>query len=402
MTGVPMMDLRGQYEELRKELLEGFDAVCRSGGFILGPNVEALEAEVAAYLGAGHAVAVNSGTDALYLGLRAFDVGPGDEIITTPFTFAATAEMIHLCGATPVFVDIDPATYLLDTAQVEAAITSRTRGIIPVHLYGCPVDMSELKAIADRHGLFILEDAAQAFGASWQGKMVGVWGDVAAFSFYPTKNLGAFGDGGMVVTGDAAVAQRLRRLREHGATIKYRHEEIGINSRLDELQAVVLRLKLPKVKGWNEARRRLARMYNEKLAGVPGLTLPVEPDGGWHVFNQYTVRLKGGRRDAVQAGMADDGVASAVHYPVPLHLQPAFRGGGGLPPGGLKEAERAAEEVLSLPLWPEMTENQVDRVCAALLRHAERELVMSVPEIGSEAGSPAAAATRTEGGLSPG
>lgn len=341
---VPILDLATEIEFLWDDLMAAITRVLRSGQFILGPEVEAFEREVAEYLGVKHAIGLNSGTDALVIGLRALGVGPGDEVITTPFTFFATAEAISLVGATPVFVDIDPRTFNLDPELIPAAITPRTKAILPVHLYGRPAEMEPILAIAEEHGLKVLEDCAQAFGATYSGRKVGTLGHAGAFSFFPSKNLGAYGDGGLLVTDDDQVAEMARMLRAHGSRRKYHNEMVGYNSRLDALQAAILRVKLPHVDRWNAQRREVARRYNQLLDGVPGLVLPEITEG--HVFHQYTVRILGGKRDAVQQSLARAGIGTMVYYPIPLHRLPVY----GHSEGSLLEAERVASEVLSLPM----------------------------------------------------
>ncbi|MBE3550231.1 MAG: pleiotropic regulatory protein [Brockia lithotrophica] len=361
---IPILDLAPEVEELWEELQAAIVRVLRSGQFILGPEVEAFEREVAEYLGVKHAIGVNSGTDALVLSLRALGIGPGDEVITTPFTFFATAEAIHLVGATPVFVDIDPESFNLDPNRIEEAITPRTRAILPVHLYGRPADMDAILAIARAHGLKVIEDTAQAFGAVVGGKKAGTLGDVGAFSFFPSKNLGAYGDGGLVATDDDEVAERVRMLRAHGSRRKYVNEMIGYNSRLDALQAAILRIKLPHIDRWNAARRLVARRYNALLEGIPGIVIPDVQEG--YVFHQYTIRVLGGKRDAVRRFLADRGIATMVYYPVPLHRLPVYA----TPSGEFPEAERAASEVLSLPIWPKLPPSTLHEVA-----HAVREAI---------------------------
>jgi dTDP-4-amino-4,6-dideoxygalactose transaminase len=341
-----MLDLTPEVEELWDELAAAFERVMRSGQYVGGPEVAAFEAEAAEYLGVRHAVAVNSGTDALVIALRALGVGPGDEVVTTPFSFFATAESIASVGATPVFVDVDERTFNLDPSLLEARITPRAKAILPVHLYGRPVDMDAVLEVADRHGLKVVEDCAQSFGAPWRGRKTGSLGHAGAFSFYPTKNLGAFGDGGLVTTGDDEVAKAARMLRDHGSERRYHNVMLGYNSRLDALQAAMLRVKLPRVDAWNERRREVASRYEQLLAGVPGVVTPeVTPE---HVFHQYTVRVLGGRRDAVQAALQQAGVATMVYYPVPQDRLPVFSHLGGACP----VSDRLAGEALSLPVWP--------------------------------------------------
>lgn len=361
LTQIPILDLSAEVNELWDELNAAIQRVLRSTQFIMGPEVGELEQQLAQYLGVKHAVALNSGTDALIIGLRALGVGPGDEVITSPFTFFATAEAISLLGAKPVFVDIDPQSFNLNPELLEAAITPQTRAIIPVHLYGNPAAMGKILEIASRHGLKVLEDCAQSFGARYEGcagcdcnsgpllhRFTGTLGDVGAFSFFPSKNLGAYGDGGLLVTADDTVAEQARMLRAHGSRKKYHNEAVGYNSRLDTLQAAILLVKLPHLKRYNQARRTIAQRYNDGLAGLEGLVTPTLTPG--HIFHQYTVRVLGKKRDAVQARLAELGVGTMVYYPVPLHKLPIYQ-----PLGlDLPESERAAREVLSLPIWPQM------------------------------------------------
>ncbi|OYT73198.1 MAG: erythromycin biosynthesis sensory transduction protein eryC1 [Chloracidobacterium sp. CP2_5A] len=375
-----MLDLEPQYRALRPALEAALERVCGSQQFILGEEVKAFEEEAAQYLGAAHAVGVNSGTDALVIALRALDIGPGDEVITTPFSFFATAEAISLVGATPVFADIEAESFNLDPRQVAALITPRARALLPVHLFGRPAAMGALLELAERHGLAVIEDAAQAFGARYappcvgcdgqdcapatqarlQARYVGTLGAIGAFSFYPSKNLGAYGDGGLIVTNDAQLAERCRKLRSHGSLVAYRNETLGYNSRLDALQAAILRVKLPYVAEWNAARRRVAETYNELLAGLPGIVTPAVTTG--HVFHQYTLRLPDRRRDAIRQALAEQGIGTMVYYPTPIHQLPVYA--GQFPPQPVSEA--AAGEVLSLPIWPEIAESAQARVASAL------------------------------------
>ncbi|MGC9019532.1 MAG: DegT/DnrJ/EryC1/StrS family aminotransferase [Candidatus Bipolaricaulaceae bacterium] len=363
---IPVYDPLPEVEFLWPELEEAFRRVMRSGQYILGPEVEAFEREAAAYLGVKHAIGVNSGTDALVIALRALGVGPGDEVITTPFTFFATAEAISLVGATPVFVDIDPRTFNIDPDLIPPAITPRTKAILPVHLYGLPAEMDPILEIARSHGLKVLEDCAQAFGATYKGRKVGTLGDAGAFSFFPTKNLGGYGDGGLIATNSDEVADLARMLRAHGSRRKYHNERVGYNSRLDALQAAILRVKLPHVDAWNQARREVAQRYNELLKDLPGLVLPEVFEG--HVFHQYTVRVLKGRRDQVQKVLAEEGIGTMIYYPVPVHLLPVYKPLYGLLEGMLPEAELASLEVLSFPLWPQMTPEIQVRIVHALQR----------------------------------
>jgi len=361
---IPALDLIRQYQAHKSEIAEAVFGVLESGKYINGPKVAAFEEAMAQYVGTGQAVALNSGTDALYLALRALDVGPGDEVVTTPFTFAATTETIVAAGATPVFADIDPVTFDLDPGGIEVAITSRTKAILPVHLYGLPADMPRILAIADRHGLAVIEDCAQAVGAEIDGKRVGSIGTIGCFSFFPTKNLGAFGDGGMITTGDNALAKRIRKLRAHGAASKYYHEEVGVNSRLDEIQAAILLIKLGHIEEWILRRRQLAHAYDRLLGDLCDIQVPAAPRSVRHVYHQYTVRVFR-QRDAVRESLGHRGVASTVYYPTPLHLQPVHAQLG-LKRGAYPEAERAAQEVLSLPIFPEMRDDELQAVAAAL------------------------------------
>ena len=348
---IPIYDPTPEIEALWDEIQAAVRHVLKSGRFILGPEVEAFEREVAEYLGVKHAIGVNSGTDALVIALRALGVGPGDEVITTPFTFFATAEAISLVGAKPVFVDIDPKTFNINPELIPPAITPRTKAILPVHLYGQAADMDPILALAKEHGLKVLEDVAQAFGGEYRGRKLGTLGDAGAFSFFPTKNLGAYGDGGLVATNDGRVAELARMLRAHGAKKKYHNEVLGYNSRLDAIQAAILRVKLPHIDVWNEARRRVARTYNELLRDVPGVKAPYEAPYAKHVYHQYTVRIAEGRRDEGRQKLAEAGIGTMVYYPVPVHQLPVYD----YPAGGFPEAERAAQEVLSLPMWPNLS-----------------------------------------------
>jgi dTDP-4-amino-4,6-dideoxygalactose transaminase len=370
MRPIPVFSTTQQYLSLKTEIDAAIASVLASGQFILGPNAHAFERELALCVGVGEAVALNSGTDALFLALHGLDVGPGDEVITTPFTFFATSEAILQTGATPVFVDIEPATFNIDPDQIEAAITARTKAIVPVHLYGLPARMPAIMAIAQRHGLLVVEDCAQAIGADIAGRRVGTFGDAAAFSFFPTKNLGAYGDAGALVTSSAALAARVRELRVHGSRTKYLHKERGINSRLDELQAAILRVKLPHLERFNAARRELAQRYDAALAGLDGVAAPAVPDGLHHVYHQYTCRVA--RRDEVRDELARAGVQTMVYYPVPLHLQ-TVHAPLGLREGAFPHAEAAAAEVLSLPMYPELSATEQVLVTNAVVRACTRE-----------------------------
>lgn len=353
MTQIPLLDLQQEIAELKPQLLRAMEDVLDGGAFIMGAQVKQLEAELAAYLGTKHAITLNSGTDALVIGLLAAGIGPGDEVITTPFTFFATAEAISRVGAIPVFADVDPLTYNLDFEAVEAALTPQTKAVIPVHLFGRPLDMDRLMTLAGQHDLIVIEDTAQAFGAEVNGKKAGTIGHIGCYSFFPSKNLGAYGDGGLLTTDDPKLAEAAAMLRTHGSKRKYYNEMMGFNSRLDELQAAILRVKLPRIDEQNEARRRVAARYNERLGGIPGLMLPGEvTSSSKQVFHQYTVRVLNGRRDELQAGLAEAGISTMVYYPVPVHRLPVYADGLHI----LPLAEHLAQEVLSLPIWPHMDE----------------------------------------------
>lgn len=362
-SNLPVLDLRRQYGAIEREIVAAVRGVFESGVFINGPNVAQFEEDFARYAGARFGVGLNSGTDALHLALRALDIGPGDEVVTTPFTFAATAEAIWMVGATPVFADIDPQTYALDPQAVRAAITPRTKAILPVHLYGLPANVAELSALARAHCLALVEDCAQSAGATFDGRPTGSFGDIGCFSFFPSKNLGAYGDAGMLVTSDAAIAGRVRSLRAHGAPKKYYHEEPGVNSRLDELQAAILRVKFAHLEEWNRSRRAVARAYDHACSSLPGVDVPVEPPGCRCVYHQYTIGVD--ERDRVRSEMRARGVDTMVYYPVPLHLQTVARHLG-LPRGSFPASERAAERVLSLPMFPELRPDEILRVASAL------------------------------------
>lgn len=356
---IPAFDLTRQYASIREEVDAAVSRVVESGRFILGEEVEALEAEIAEFCGTEHAVAVASGTDALHLSLRAVGVGSGDEVLVPAFTFIATAEVVAYCGATPVFVDIEPATFSMDPDAASAAVTSRTKAMIPVHMFGHPAKMEELSALSGRHGLASIEDGAQAFGARHGAKVVGSFGQAGCFSFFPTKNLGAFGDGGMVVTDDGDLAERVRQLRVHGASKRYHHKMVGYNSRLDALQAAILRAKLPHLESWNALRRAHAAAYTSGLEKLSALACPRELEDSYHVYHQYTIRTEG--RDGLRDSLAEAGVGTAVYYPIPLPAQEAFEGED-YRMGKFPESERACREVLSLPMFPELKEDEVARV----------------------------------------
>ncbi len=358
VTVIPPVDLTEQFKQIQTDVNAAVAEVLASGQYINGPVVESFAQAFGAYVGTQECVVCNSGTDALYLALRALDIGPGDEVITSSFTFIATAEAISATGATPVFVDIELDSFNLDVAQVEAAVSDRTRAIMPVHLFGRPVDMGPLLEIAARHELTVIEDCAQATGAQWQGKSVGSVGHVGCFSFFPTKNLGGCGDGGAITTNNSDLADTLRMLREHGSRVKYHHEAIGINSRLDALQAAILAVKLKHLDQWNRQRAQVAQRYDTLLANCHGIQRPQAPGFGQSVWNQYTLRLtqataSGEDRNRIQQLMRQAGVIAMVYYPLPLHLQPVYRHLG-YQPGRLPQTELAAHQVLSLPMFPEL------------------------------------------------
>jgi len=364
---LPMADIRAQYLAIRDEIDTAVQRVIENAQFILGPEVEAFEKEMAAYCGTGYAVGVASGTEALQLALLACGIRPGDEVITTPFTFIATAEAITQCGAAPVFVDIDPVTYNIDASLIENSITSKTRCILPVHLYGEAAAMDPIMSIARKHHLKVIEDCAQALGAEYKGKKVGSLGDAGCLSFFPSKVLGAYGDGGMVVTSDASVAEKLKMLRNHGAKQKYYHLVPGFNSRLDGLQAAILRVKLRHLDEWIAQRRQKAELYAKYLGKMAGVSVPHESPGSYHCYNYYTVRLAEGKlkREGLQKHLSEQGISSMVYYPVSLHLQAVYSDLGGKK-GDFPHSERAQDEVLSLPIYPEMTEQQVAQVAVAV------------------------------------
>jgi dTDP-4-amino-4,6-dideoxygalactose transaminase len=356
---VNIADLVAQYEGVREEIEEAVIRTLRSGRYILGENVKALETEAAHYCGVERAMGANSGTDALWLSLMALGVGPGDEVIVPAFTIMVDAAVVCLLQAKPVFVDIDPSTFNLDPSRLGEGITKRTKAIVVVHLYGQMADMDPILALARHHGIAVVEDACQAIGAEYKGRKAGSLGEVGCFSFYPTKNLGAYGDGGLITLHDQALAEKIRLLSAHGDTGQYNHVVIGHNSRLDELQAAILRVKLRRVDAWNEARRRNAQRYTSALQGIKGLITPQEPGECTHVYHQYTVRTD--RRDQLRASLQAHGVATALYYPIPLHLQKAL-GYLGYAEGDFPESEQASREVLSLPIHAELRPEQLDDV----------------------------------------
>jgi dTDP-4-amino-4,6-dideoxygalactose transaminase len=365
---VPALDLKAQYQSIRQEIDQALKGVIESQYFILGPEVAALEAEIARYCGAAHAIGCASGSDALLLPLLALGIGPGDEVITTPYSFFATAGAVWRTGARPVFVDIEPDTFNIDPTRLEAAITSSTKAIIPVHLYGQTADMDPILSVAHAHNLPVLEDAAQAIGAEYHGRRAGTIATVAAFSFYPSKNLGAFGDGGMVTTNDADLASRIARLRVHGMEPKYVHHEVGFNSRLDALQAAVLRVKLRHLDRWTEGRRHVASRYRflfESYGLSDTVQLPVERPDHFHAYNQFVVRVPSAARDPLRAYLTELRIGTEIYYPIPLHLQDCFAALGHKP-GDFPRSESAAQQTIALPIYPELSEEAQHVVVGAI------------------------------------
>lgn len=357
---IPMVDLKRQYHKLKNEIDQGVLTALENTQFILGPNVQAFEKEAAENLGAKHAVSCASGTDALHLALLAAGIGPGDEVITSTFTFIATAEAICYVGATPVFVDIDEKSFNMDLDAVEAAITDKTRAIVPVHIFGQPVDMARVQQLADKHKLLVVEDCAQSYGADVNGKMTSSFGIAGCHSFFPSKNLGCYGDGGMISTNDDAVAERLKVLRNHGSFERYHHNIIGYNSRLDELQAVILRVKLKHIEEFNRERRRAAHYYREQLSGL--VTPPHEDGIGTHVYHQYVTLTD--KRDAIMKKLAENDIACAIYYPIPLHQQPVFA--EQYKSVSLPVSERVATQCMALPIHPELTNQQIEQIAAVI------------------------------------
>lgn len=358
---IPMLDLSEQYSTIKEEVLTKLDEVMSSSQFILGGHVKQVETNIAEMSRTKHGIGVGNGSDAIHIALQAAGVGEGDEVITTSFTFFATAGAIARANATPVFVDIDPITYNIDSSKIEAAITEKTKAIIPVHLYGQMADMSSIMEIAKKHNLHVIEDAAQAIGSTYKGKQVGEMSSAATYSFFPTKNLGAYGDGGMIVSNDDDLAEQARVIRVHGSKPKYHHHVLGYNSRLDEMQAAILSVKLPHLCTWSENRRDHAKYYSKKLNDAVSefVVTPVEVEGNYHVFHQYTLRVQ--KRDELQAFLKEEGISTMIYYPIPLHLQPVFKELG-YKEGDLPETEKAAKEALSLPMFPELKKEQQDYV----------------------------------------
>jgi len=354
---VPMVDLKTQYQEIKEEIASILKEVFESSQYILGPKVSEFEKKIADYHGVTEAIGVASGTDALHLSLDALDIKEGDEVITTPFTFFATAESILYRGAKPIFVDIEPDTLNIDTRQIKALLTEKTKAILPVHLFGHMVNMEEISNIAKRYDIKVIEDCAQSFGAELKGRKAGSFGDTGCFSFYPSKNLGGFGDGGIVILNDSEVAGKIRMLRNHGSKGSYIHERIGYNSRLDEIQAAILLVKLKRVDEYNRKRRQGAALYTDLLSDT--VKCPVEKNGAYHIFHQYTIMSP--RREEIQKQLKENGISSVIYYPVPLHLQNALKFLG-YREGSFPVAERAAREVLSLPMYPELEESTIQEI----------------------------------------
>ncbi|MBD2569393.1 DegT/DnrJ/EryC1/StrS family aminotransferase [Anabaena lutea] len=366
---IPVLDLKPQYESIRADIQEAINRVLESGAFIMGPDVKLFEQEVAEYLEVKHAISVNSGTDALVIGLKALGIGEGDEVITTPFSFFATAESIGNVGAKPVFADINPKSFNINPEEIKAKITPSTKAIMPVHLYGCPAAMGQIMDIALEYELKVIEDCAQSFGARYyeassdfNSKFTGTIGNVGAFSFFPSKNLGAYGDGGLIATNNDQVAELAKALRVHGAKKKYHNEMLGYNSRLDTLQAAILRVKLPHIDAWNDGRRKVAEIYNELLADVPGIITPELADG--HVFHQYTIRVIDGKREQVQQYLASQDISTMIYYPIPQDQLPVYK--GQYPVNSV--SIQLSKEVLSLPIWAELERQTQIYIADSLVR----------------------------------
>ncbi len=366
-VNIPPFDATYQYQALAAEIEKNVCAVMSGGRYIMGPQVKEFEERFAQYLECEQVISCNSCTDALHLALRALKIGPGDEVITTPFSFIATTEAIGIVGATPVFVDVDLNTYNIDPNLIEEKITGRTKAILPVHLYGRPCNMTAIMAIARKYNLKVIEDCAQATGAMWSGKKVGTIGDVGCFSFFPTKNLGCVGDGGAIATSNPVIAERVEYLRRHGGKVKYQHDELGLNSRLDTVQAAVLLVKLPYVEQWNSARAAIANYYINQLAEIKNIILPQVVQEGKSVWNQFTIRVLEGQRDHVQKILKEKGVGTMVYYPIPLHLQHVHTNLG-YSQGSLPSSEKLSHEVLSLPMFPELTVSSQKVVTEALIQ----------------------------------
>jgi dTDP-4-amino-4,6-dideoxygalactose transaminase len=368
---IPLVDLKAQHDAIKDEIAGAISSVIAGTQFILGPEVKAFEPEIAAFIGVKYAVGVASGTDALHLALLAVDIQPGDEVITTPFSFIATAEAITRCGAVPVFVDIDPRTYNINPTRIEAKITRKTKAILPVHLYGQPADMAPILELARKHNLKVIEDCAQALGARYKDKRVGSLGNAGCLSFFPSKVLGAYGDGGMVVTNNPKIAEKAAILRNHGGQKKYFSSVPGFNSRLDELQAAILRVKLRHLEEWLKTRRQKATLYSQLLGQIEGITPPYEAPDCHHIFNYYTVRLyRKLNRDRLREHLNSQGIATAVYYPLSLHLQQVYKPLG-YQVGELPESEKAQEEVLSLPMYPELGDKEIEAIARAIASYVK-------------------------------
>jgi len=363
MVMIPILDLSQQYAELKTDLEREVLKVLSSGQYILGENVKKLEKDFAKYNGVSHALGVASGTDALHLALRALDIGTGDEVITVSFTFIATVEAISYVGATPIFADINSDTFNFDVKELEKKITPKTKAIIPVHLYGQPVDMTPILEIAHKYNLYVVEDCAQAIGATYKGKKVGSLGDIGCFSFFPTKNLGTFGDGGMVTTNSDYLCERMASLRNHGSKVRYYHDEVGLNSRLDEIHAAILNVKFPHIDKWNSKRREVAYYYNELFKDVEEIQTPKEIEDAYCVYHQYTIKAP--VRDQLVESLRQKGVMAMIYYPVPIHLQAAYKNFG-YNEGALPNTEKCTTQVLSLPMFPEITKEQQKQVAEAV------------------------------------
>src|SRR5574344_71425 len=366
---IPIFDSKRQYAQIGEEAEKAVCEVMRSGCYILGPNVKSLESELAQYIGCKYTVALNSGTDALHIALRALDIGAGDEVITTAFTFVATAEAIGIVGAKPVFVDIDSDTYNLDPSKIESAITSKTKAIIPVHLYGQPCDMESIMAIAKKHNLRVIEDCCQAIGSYFKGQKVGTFGDIGCYSFYPTKNLGTMGDGGLCTVNDESLKDRLIALRNHGSMVRYHNDELGVNSRLDEIQAAILRVKAKHIDEWNSKRREHAAYYNKLFASCPDIQTPKELDNTYCVYHQYTVKIP--NRDEVHKMLGENGIGAMLYYPIPLHFQ-KVNAWLNMGKGSLPITEKNTEMVISLPMFPELTHEEQDTIAKTLISCIEK------------------------------
>lgn len=365
---IPILDLQAQYKTIKKEIDAAIKTVIAESSFIGGKHVEELENNIASYCGTKYAVALNSGTDALYLALWALGIGKGDEVITSPFSFFATAEVIAKVGAKPVFVDIDPATFNINPELIEEKITKNTRAIIPVHLFGQTAEMDRINDLAKRYGFFVIEDACQAIGARYKGKKAGNLGDVGCFSFFPSKNLGAYGDGGILTTNHQSLATKVKMLHNHGSKVKYYNDEIGVSSRLDGLQAAILNVKLRHLDKWNKERNRIAQTYDKLLSNIPWVSLPSHQPlatSHQHVFHQYTIRITNGKRDKLRTSLAENGIQTMVYYPIALHLLKAMEYLG-YKKGSLPAAEKACEEVLSLPMYPELKESVINIIAKSI------------------------------------